>query len=363
MVRTVGIAGAGLVGRVLGLELARRGWNVTLFDRDAEAATKSCSWTGAGMLAPYCELETAEPEVAELGLRSSRLWPELLKTLAEPVFYQQAGSLVVAHPSDRGELLRLRDALRLRAREQDALTELSPAALGELEPDLAGRFAYGLFMAREGQLDNRELLRALASTIHARGIAWHTGVEVQSLEPGRIRLSNDWKSFDWVVDCRGLGAKADIPNLRGVRGELIYVQAPDVTLNRPVRLMHPRYPLYIVPRPNHVFVVGATKVESEDLGEVTVRSALELLTAAYAVHTGFAEGRIVDLSVHCRPAFPDNKPRILHQERLLAVNGLYRHGFLVAPSLTAMAADVMEGRDAGDLAQHFVEARHAGAAR
>ncbi|HEY8241512.1 MAG TPA: glycine oxidase ThiO [Kiritimatiellia bacterium] len=362
MERTVGIAGAGLIGRVLGLELARRGWRVTLFDADSDRGSKSCAWTGAGMLAPYCELETAEPEVAELGLRSGRLWPAFIASLARPVFFQQAGSLVVAHPSDRGELLRLRDALRARlperearAKEPDALKEVSGAELAALEPELAGRFPDGLFMAREGQLDNRELLTALGATILAGGIEWYTGTTVQRLEPGRLELSNGWKNFDWVVDCRGLGAKADIVNLRGVRGELIYVEAPDVHLNRPVRLMHPRYPLYIVPRPNNVFVIGATKIESEDMGPVSVRSALELLTAAYAVHPGFAEGRIVDLSVNCRPAFPDNKPRILAGDRHLAVNGLYRHGFLVAPALAAMAADVLEGRDAGDLAAHFVE--------
>jgi glycine oxidase len=361
MERTVGIAGAGLIGRVLGLELHRRGWRVTLFDADSDRGTKSCAWTGAGMLAPYCELETAEPEVAELGLRSNRLWPAFLASLERPVFHQQAGSLAVAHPSDRGELNRLRDAIRGRAKEPDAVQEVSGAELAALEPELAGRFPSGLFMPREGQLDNRELLASLAATILARGIEWFTGVTVQRLENGRLELSNHWKEFDWIVDCRGLGAKADLPDLRGVRGELVYVEAPDVHLNRPVRLMHPRYPLYIVPRPNGIFVIGATKIESEDMGAMTVRSALELLTAAYAVHPAFAEGRIVDMSVNCRPAFPDNKPRILVGENRLAVNGLYRHGFLVAPALAAMAADVMEGKEAGDLAACFVENSSPGA--
>ncbi|MFH0909345.1 MAG: glycine oxidase ThiO [bacterium] len=353
---SVGIVGAGLMGRVMALELHRRGWTVSLFDRDTERGDKSCAWTGAGMLAPYCELETAEPEVAELGIRSSRRWPAILAGLARPVFHQQAGSLVVAHPSDRDELLRLKGTLATKAKEKDAMREVAGDALAELEPEIADRFRCGLFLPYEGQLDNRELLGALGETIRRAGIAWHSGVEVQRLEKGRLQVSNDWKMFDWILDCRGLGAKTDIANLRGIRGELIYVEAPDVKLNRPVRLMHPRYPLYIVPRPNHVFVIGATKVESEDLGPITVRSALELLTAAYAVHPAFAEGRIIDTSVNCRPAFPDNKPRILRREGMLAVNGLYRHGFLVAPGLADMAADVMEGKDPGDLAPHFVEA-------
>ena len=356
MASSVGIAGSGLIGRVLALELHRRGWKVEIFDRDTERGDKSCAWTGAGMLAPYCELETAEPEVAELGIRSSRQWPAILAGLALPVFHQQAGSLVVAHPSDRDELLRLKVTLATKAREKDAMREVSGDALAELEPELAARFRYGLFLPYEGQLDNRELIGALGETIRRAGIPWHTGVDVQRLEKGRLQTSNGWKNFDWILDGRGLGAKTDIANLRGIRGELIYVEAPDVKLNRPVRLMHPRYPLYIVPRPNNIFVIGATKVESEDLGPITVRSALELLTAAYAVQPAFAEGRIIDTSVNCRPAFPDNKPRILQCDGVLAVNGLYRHGFLVAPGLAEMAANIMDGKDPGDLASHFVEA-------
>lgn len=369
---SVGIAGSGLIGRVLALELHRRGWNVELFDRDSERGDRSCAWTGAGMLAPYCELETAEPEVAELGIRSSRQWPAILAGLALPVFHQQAGSLVVAHPSDRDELQRLKVTLATKAREKDAMREVAGDALAELEPEIADRFRYGLFLPYEGQLDNRELIGSLGETIRRAGIPWHGGVEVQRLpapiksgrglapqrggEKQRLETSLGCKEFDWILDCRGLGAKADLSNLRGIRGELIYVEAPDVKLNRPVRLMHPRYPLYIVPRPNSIFVIGATKVESEDLGPITVRSALELLTAAYAVHPAFAEGRIVDTSVNCRPAFPDNKPRILRRDGVLAVNGLYRHGFLVAPGLATMAADIMEGKDPGDLAPHFAEA-------
>jgi glycine oxidase len=354
-VATAGIAGAGLIGRVLALELHRRGWNVTLFDRDTERGDKSCAWTGAGMLAPYCELETAEPEVAELGIRSARQWPALLATLARPVFHQQAGSLVVAHPSDRDELLRLKATLQSKAKEKDAMKEVAGAALAELEPELADRFGYGLYLPYEGQLDNRELLGALGETIKSRGIAWNCGVDVQRLEKHRLETSKVWKTFDCVFDCRGLGAKAELANLRGVRGELIYVTAHDVKLNRPVRLMHPRYPLYVVPRPNGVFVIGATKIESEDLSPIAVRSALELLTAAYAVHPAFAEGRITDLSVNCRPAFPDNKPRILKKDGIMAINGLYRHGFLLAPGLVEMAADAVEGKKSHDLAAHFVE--------
>ena len=103
-----------------------------------------------------------------------------------------------------------------------------------------------------------------------------------------------------------------------------------------MRLIHPRWPLYIVPRPEGRFLIGATTIESEDTGGVTVRSALELLTAAYAVHPAFGEARIVELGAGLRPAFPDHAPRIRIDGRHIAVNGLYRHGFLLAPALAEL---------------------------
>jgi glycine oxidase len=118
---------------------------------------------------------------------------------------------------------------------------------------------------------------------------------------------------------------------------MIVVETRDVELRRPVRLLHPRWPLYIVPRDNHRFMIGATTIEAEDDG-VSVRSALELLSAAYAVHPAFGEARIVEIGAGLRPAFPDNLPRIRIEGQRISVNGLYRHGFLLAPALAELTA-------------------------
>jgi glycine oxidase len=82
-------------------------------------------------------------------------------------------------------------------------------------------------------------------------------------------------------------------------------------------------------------MLGATSIESEDTG-VSVRSALELLGAAYTVHPAFGEARIVEFGSGLRPAFPDNLPRISVEQERIIVNGLYRHGFLLAPALAEL---------------------------
>ena len=100
-----------------------------------------------------------------------------------------------------------------------------------------------------------------------------------------------------VIDCRGLAAREDLPTLRGVRGERVVVRSRHVQLKRPVRLLHPRHPLYIVPWDDDRYMVGATVIESEDASSMTLRSALELLGLAYALHPGFGEAEIVDLGL------------------------------------------------------------------
>ena len=104
----------------------------------------------------------------------------------------------------------------------------------------------------------------------------------------------------------------------------------------PVRLLHPRFPLYVVPWGDGVHMIGATVIESEETGPITLRSALDLLSAAYALDPAFAEAEIVRKGAGARPAFPDNRPRIIVGRRYIYVNGLYRHGFLLAPVLAEL---------------------------
>jgi glycine oxidase len=330
---SMGIAGAGLAGRLIAFALLRQGWRITLFDSDQRTGTQSCAWVAAGMLAPYAELETAEPLVFALGKRSLALWPLWLAELADPVFFQQSGTLLVAHRQDRAEMERLVSRIRVKLGDKAELEALDTAQLAELEPELAGRFQRGVLFPTEGQVSPTEFLPAIEKTLLQGGVTWQENTRVESVSPGQLVAGGREWHFDWVVDTRGLGAKADLPALRGVRGEIITVQAPEVHLNRLVRLMHPRYAIYICPRPDQHFVIGATSIESEDRSPISVQSLLELLSAAYTVHSGFAEARLIKTATQLRPTLPDHLPRIFYRHGLLRINGLYRHGYLQGPAV------------------------------
>ena len=313
----VAIAGAGLMGRLIGWHLAQRGITATLYEQAVADAPRSAAHVAAAMLAPVSELPEAGSAIFAMGCESLRLWPPILRELG--VAHDVRGSLLVAHGPDvplLDKFYRSLGAHRNEARWLDG------AEIERLEPALGGRFRRALLLANEGWVDNRALLAALAERCGEIRYG-------QAVAPERLHA-------DVVIDCRGAGAA--LPGLRGVRGEAIRLRAPDVRLHRPVRLMHPRYQLYIAPRPDAGYVVGATQLESESRRQVTVRSALELLSAAFAVHPGFAEAEIVELGVGLRPAYADNLPRVGWQNGVLRVNGLYRHGFLIAPALLKQVA-------------------------
>ncbi|NMM79813.1 glycine oxidase [Acidovorax sp. SRB_14] len=336
------ILGAGLMGRLLAVSLARAGHAVAVYEAQDASGQGSAARVAAAMLAPLAESAVTEPGVVRMGLHALTRWPQLLADLQAPVFFQQNGTLVVWHRQDAQEAARLRlqfETTHSALPALPAMQALDSAGMARLEPALAGRFAQGMYLPGEGQLDNRQLLDALAREMAQRGVAvhWNTPREPADFAPGTPGQP------DWLLDCRGLGARAQWRELRGVRGEVVRVHAPEVTLQRPTRLVHPRYPIYIAPKQDHLFVIGATEIESDDLSPASVRSALELLSAAYAVHSGFAEARIVEIATQCRPTLPDNLPAIRQTaERVLEVNGLYRHGFMIAPALLDVVLELLQ---------------------
>jgi glycine oxidase len=314
---SIAVRGAGVVGLWQALTLARRGHAVTLYERSALPFADACSVYAGAMLAPRCEEESAEPLVRELGRRGIVLWRETYPgTVAN-------GTLVVALKRDHAELDRF-------ARMTGGHRRLSPSELAVLEPGLGDRFPGALFYAEEAHLAPEPALRFLLDAVIAAGV---------SLRLGDSEMPS---GADLVIDCRGLAAQDALPTLRGVRGERIVIRSGEVKLLRPIRLLHPRFPLYAVPWGDGLFMIGATVIESEETGPITLRSALDLLAATYALDPTFAEAEIVRQGAGARPAFPDNRPRIIARKGYIYVNGLYRHGFLLAPALAELVANYLD---------------------
>ncbi len=310
------VKGAGVAGLAAAHELAARGLRVTVADPWRGGGRAAASWYAGGMLAPYCERESAEQPVVELGLRAADWWEAAL-----PGCVLRNGTLVLAPVRDAKELDRF-------ASRTTGFERVGEESIATLEPDLGARFRKGLFFATEAHLDPRHVLVSLAAKLAASGVSFETDLS-----------QYDSTRFDWIIEC--IGRSTPDKAIRGVRGEMLLLRTSDVSLSRPVRLIHPRFPVYIVPRGDHTFMVGATMIESDATGPITARSMMELLNAAYGLHPAFGEAEIIETGTGVRPAYPDNLPRVVREGRTIAINGLYRHGFLLAPAMAQQAADMI----------------------
>jgi glycine oxidase len=369
-VASIGIAGAGLLGRLLAWQLCRLGHRVAVFDlaagsapmfagRHARSDTGSgpsslaspalrtaypqhaAAFTAAGMLCPLAELDNAEPATAVLGWRSIALWRAFVTQLPGTPFFSERGSLLLAHRQDRAiadrVLARMAHGMQSPTWQATGMADkpsaLSMAQLAALEPCVQGA-AHAWLLPGEAQIDAVTTMAALYDG--ANNVQWHWREPVLSVAPGCLHTNQGGQRFDWTFDVRGTGAAPDMP-VRGVRGEVVWLHAPGLHLQRPVRLLHPRHKVYIVPRPGNVVLVGASEIESEDRSPMSLRSAVELMAAAHSMVPALAEARIIRMDTNLRPALPDNAPRVDIAQGLVSINGLFRHGWLLAPALVEQA--------------------------
>lgn len=324
----IDIVGAGVGGLCAATLFAERGCQVRIVSDSEGPDDSCCSWWAGGMLAPYCELENSEPDVAALGAEAAGFWQQRVPGV------ENRGSLVLVTRRDKPDLAQF-------AARTEAYTPVDMHGIAELEPDLDGRFADGLHFATESHLDPRQALQALYRELQTNPrVTFETGRRLSAEE-----LAHHSPDADWRIDCRGLAARDTFSDLRGVKGEMLLLHQPELSLRRPVRLLHPRYPIYVVPRDEHVFMVGATMLESDAREHAKARSLMELLNAAWALHPLFGDADVLEIGTDARPAWPDNIPRVRRRGRVLYLNGLFRHGFLCAPALARHAVEhVLDSR-------------------
>lgn len=315
---TITILGGGIMGLTCAYMLADA-HNVTIHDPKGFPADNASKLAG-GMLAPWSEIEHMDETWVKAGLHAIDFW----ENLPLDTGFQKDGSLLIACPEDRYILERFKTHL-----PHDLQTYQNVQAL---ENQLPYTFQNGVFLKDEAHLNPIKTMNALITALKNK-------VQFSSAAPH--------SNTDLTIDCCGMGS--DDPDLRGVKGETLLVRNTEFALSRPVRLMHPRYPLYIIPRDNHTFMIGATVIESapdtEEDESTSLKSAMELMSAAYALHPSFGEADILDIKAGIRPSYPDNLPRITINKNRISCNGLFRHGYLLSPVMAQCVADHLAGRD------------------
>lgn len=309
--QNIAVVGAGIMGLCVTDALRAADISVSIFEENPN--TINASAMAGGMLAPYGEIEHMPQSWLDACFAGLDFW----RGFDGDTGFQQNGSIYIAHEQDFPAFQRFKT--HIPEEEIDSINFLQD------------RFSHHLFLPKEAHLNPTLALNALKSKVQNNFVA----------ERFLFKESGD---FDLVIDCRGMGAKDDLPDLRGVKGESVVVRNNEFSLPCPVRIMHPRYPLYIVPQGDGVFMIGATNIESFDSDKASLRSAMELMSAAYSLHPSFGDAEILEIRSGVRPAFPDNLPRIIVEGNIIRCNGLFRHGYLLAPVMAECVRDFILGK-------------------
>ncbi|MGQ9865707.1 MAG: glycine oxidase ThiO [Pseudanabaenaceae cyanobacterium] len=313
----VAIVGGGIVGLALALDLAERGAQVTVWERDRCGA--GATQAAAGMLAP--EAEGLTGDLLTLGRRArdgyGRWIAQLMRRSELPCGYWCCGIVAPKFadeppaPLARGELLQ------------------KQAGLGE---GIVG----GHWYPEDGQVNNRLLLQSLRAAASQAGVKIQEGTEVYGWHRRGDRLThaatNQGKvAAEVFVVASGAHCRSLVPvPVEPVKGQMLAVFDPERRLQRV--LFSSR--AYIVPRQDGTIVVGATVERVGFCPGNTAAGLQQLLNGAIAVWPALADLPLVETWWGFRPYAPQENPllgRVPNLENLWLNVGHYRNGILLAP--------------------------------
>jgi len=324
------LAGAGIIGLALALELLRRGLSVTVVERGQ--AMSSASWAAGGMLA--VDDPQNSPALMPLCRLSRTLYPEFLERVESlsaqrvPLRTQQALQYVDA---------RVSHGLRMATLDEMAL--LAPG----LHP---GDLQFALL--EEGSLDPNDLRAALPAAVRAAGgvILEQTAVLGVASGASGVRVQTASGVLSTGVFVNGCGAWAGEAALGGlpvvpVKGQMLNLHCAPERLRCVVRAPG----VYLIPRGEGRVTIGST---IEDAGfDETVREA-SIAALAEKARTLVPELQPLPQAEHwagLRPGTPDALPVMgaAAMEHCWHATGHYRDGILLAPATARLMAQMILG--------------------
>jgi glycine oxidase len=349
------IVGGGVIGLSCAWRLAQAGARVAVLERERPPA--GATRVAAGMLAPVGELTFGEPELLELTLVASELYPGFVAELEQATGlmtgHETSGALHVA--LDRDEAQQLRRVHDLQRSLGLAAEWLSPGACRELEPGLTPSLAGGVHAPGEGSIDPRALTAALLAALEGEGVEVRTGEEVvAALFEGRriagVRTASDAElrgeavvlaAGAWSGQAEWLPEPAR-PAVRPVKGQILELR-PAEGGTAPCGRIVASERVYLVPRADGRLIVGATVEERGFDTAVTAGGVHELLREAYRLAPEVAEMELVEAMAALRPGTPDNLPLVGPGalEGLVLATGHYRNGILLAPLAAARVVETL----------------------
>jgi glycine oxidase len=334
----VAIAGGGLIGSSIALELARAGLRVSLFDRQEPGL--EASWASAGILSPAPE-SPAMIGMVPLGKASMSLYPEFVQMVEEisgqSVGYRAKGTLeVVTSRHAREELstiIALHHGLGLEAEP------LSATDARGMEPSLREDIEAAVFRPAEASVDNRLMTRAIIEGARKSGVEVFPGQGVQAIWRERdtcngLITGTEKISAKHTVIAAGCfsaqiqGAEQYAP-VRPAKGQMISLRCPETKIERVLW----GDDIYLVPRNNGRVLAGATVEYAGFDKTLTAGGQRKLLSAAIDLVPAFEKAQVEETWAGLRPDSPDHLPILgpTDVQGLMMATGHFRSGVLLTP--------------------------------
>lgn len=352
------IIGAGVSGLSIGWQLARRGHQVAIVERDSAGA--GASTAAAGMLAPIAEIKFAQENLTNLSLQSLELYPDFIAELESDaqmsIDYRTHGTLLIG--IDRDDTAALDHTYQYQRQLGLQIERLSPEAARELEPGLSPNIHSALFCPDDHQIDARLLVKALARAFVNAGGTLIENSEISEVlyENSQIRGALTSAGCDisahkviiaagaWARSIRGLPSGI-LPHIRPVKGQMISLELGEPPLCRHV-LRGPD--AYLVPRSNGQLLIGSTMEEKGFDARMTAGAVFELLRGAWETLPGVYDSAILETWASFRPVSLDGAPILGPSptiKNLWFALGHGRHGILLTPSTARLTVQALETRE------------------
>ena len=334
----VAIAGGGVIGGAIALELARAGLRVAVFDRQHPG--QEASWASAGILSPAPE-NPGMVTMVPLGKASLALYPEFVAQVEEisgkTTGFRPKGTLEALFSRDaKAELstiIALHHGLGLRAEP------LGAEDARQFEPALNEEVAAAVFRPDEASIDNRALTAAIFEAAQRSGAEVFSGNGAKAMwrEKNRcagLLLQNERVAAQWTIIAAGcfsatIEGIATYAPARPAKGQMAALRADDLKMERVLWSEK----VYLVPRNDGRIVAGAT-VEYAGFDKRTTAGGMEkIFSAAIELAPGLADARIEEMWAGLRPDSPDHLPILgpTDIDGLLIATVHFRSGILLTP--------------------------------
>jgi len=334
----VAIAGGGLIGAAIALELAQAGLSVGVFEKGEPG--REASWASAGILSPAPEAPGMIP-IVPLAKASMGLYPGFVANVEEisgqSVGFRPFGTMDALFSRDAtrdlSTLIALHHGLGLRAEP------LRPEEARELEPALSPEVEAAALRPEEASIDNRALTRAVLLAAQQTGAEIFPDHDVEAIwrEKGRcagLKLRDENVSAKWTIIAAGCfsanikGVAAYAP-VRPAKGQMVSMRADELKIERVLWSEK----IYIVPRNDGRILAGASVEYVGFDKHVTAGAVEKILSDAIELVPGLANARIEETWAGLRPDSPDHLPILgpTDLDGLLMATGHFRSGVLLTP--------------------------------